>query len=176
MTISEKNRKLILIMLAVIMVCAAFVMGLMIKSCTGEQASINASADKTAEYRADVDPDAESPDNNSSVGKNDSKSRGIRIPGYPSIRIPCDTTEIKTSLLNPEGNPCYFVFELVLSDTDEVLYRSKQVPPGKAINNITLSRPLKKGEYDAVIKISTFSLENGGAMNGANVRTKLIVN
>ena len=79
------------------------------------------------------------------------------------------------ALLNPEGNPCYFTFELVLKDSGETLYKSKMVPPGKAITKITLSRALPAGEYNATIKITTASLENGGAMNGANVETVLKV-
>ena len=79
------------------------------------------------------------------------------------------------NLENPAGNPCYFTFELVLKDTNETLYTSKMVEPGKAITNVTLSHGLEKGEYQAVIKISTASLEDGSAMNGANVETTLIV-
>jgi hypothetical protein len=76
-------------------------------------------------------------------------------------------------LLNPEGNPCYFTFELVLSDTDEVLYTSKQVPPGQMIEEITLTRPLEVGQYNATLRITTASLQDGSAMNGANVETIL---
>ena len=103
------------------------------------------------------------------------KPEGIRIPGYPSITVPADTTDIEMNLENPVGNPCYFTFELVLKDTNETLYTSKMVEPGKAITNVTLSHGLEKGEYQAVIKISTASLEDGSAMNGANVETTLIV-
>lgn len=100
---------------------------------------------------------------------------GIKIPGYPSTTLPADTETVSVALLNPEGNPCYFTFELVLKDTGEVLYTSKMVPPGQAIYQITLSRSLPAGEYDAVIRISTASLEDGSAMNGANAETVLIV-
>ena len=100
--------------------------------------------------------------------------KGIKIPGYPSITIPANQTDVTVALLNPEGNPCYFVFELALKDTGETLYKSKLVPPGQAITNITLSKPLDTGEHNAVIKISTFSLEDQSAMNGANVETVLI--
>ena len=75
------------------------------------------------------------------------------------------------ALLKPEGNPCYFTFELVLSDTDEVLYTSKQVPPGQMIEEITLTRPLEAGQYNATLRITTASLQDGSAMNGANVET-----
>ena len=100
---------------------------------------------------------------------------GIKIPGYPSITIPANQQEVTVALLNPEGNPCYFTFVLLLKDTGEVLYTSKLVPPGQVISSITLSRALSAGEYNAVIRISTASLEDGSAMNGANVETVLIV-
>lgn len=174
MTRSEKNRRIFFILTAILAVCAAFVIGLMIKGCSYGQAAGYASELSSYEYKADIDPDAEDPESISSESNENSKIKGIRIPGYPYIRIPCGETEVRVSLLNPEGNPCYFVFEIVLQDTEEVLFQSKQVPPGKAINRLVLTRPLKKGEYDAVIRISTFSVENGGAMNGANVRTRII--
>jgi len=65
------------------------------------------------------------------------------------------------ALLNPEGNPCYFTFELVLTDTDEVLYISMQVEPGQMITNITLNRALPAGRYNAELRITTASLQDG---------------
>ncbi len=102
-------------------------------------------------------------------------SAGIKIPGYPSITLPKDKKTVNVAFVNPEGNPCYFTFELVLKDTGEVLYKSKLVPPGKAITEITMSRALAAGEYNATIKITTTSIADGSAMNGANVETVLIV-
>lgn len=100
---------------------------------------------------------------------------GIRIPGYPSITIPADTKDVTVNLMNPEGNPCYFTFTLVLKDTDETIYQSKMVEPGKAITQITLSKELSAGEYPAILKISTAAMDDGRAMNGANVETVLKV-
>ena len=105
----------------------------------------------------------------------DAPAAGIKIPGYPSITLPKDQKTVNVALLNPEGNPCYFTFEIVLKDTGESIYKSKLVPPGKAINEITMSRALSAGEYDATIKITTTSVADGSAMNGANVETVLIV-
>ena len=105
----------------------------------------------------------------------DAPSAGIKIPGYPSITLPKDQNTVGVALVNPEGNPCYFTFELVLKDTGETLYKSKLVPPGQAITKITMSKPLSAGEYNATIKITTTSLTDGSAMNGANVETVLIV-
>ena len=100
---------------------------------------------------------------------------GIKIPGYPSIALPKDKETVNVALVNPEGNPCYFTFELVLKDTGESLYKSKLVPPGKAITEITMARALEAGEYNAIIKITTTSVADGSAMNGANVETVLIL-
>lgn len=124
-----------------------------------------------AAFAPDLDPDAATPEGETESGKPD----GIRIPGYPEITIPADTQEVTMNLMNPEGNPCYFTFELVLKDTGETLYQSKMVEPGKAITQVTLSKALEAGEYPAVIKISTAALEDGRAMNGANVETVLKV-
>ena len=46
---------------------------------------------------------------------------------------------------------------------------------GKAITQITLSKELSAGEYPAILKISTAALDDGRAMNGANVETVLKV-
>lgn len=95
------------------------------------------------------------------------KPEGIRIPGYPRITISADTKDVTMNLQNPEGNPCYFTFEIILTEGEETIYTSKLVEPGKAITDVTLSRALEKGEYPAVIKITTTSLTDGSAMNGA---------
>lgn len=126
-------------------------------------------------FNPDIDDGAGDWTGETPKDKDNNKKPGIKIPGYPSIFLPADTKDVTVALLNPEGNPCYFTFELVLKDSGETLYKSKMVPPGKAITKITLSRALPAGEYNATIKITTASLENGGAMNGANVETVLKV-
>ena len=110
----------------------------------------------------DLDPDASTQE-----AEESDPPEGIRIPGYPSITIPADTKDVTVNLMNPEGNPCYF--------TDETIYQSKMVEPGKAITQITLSKELSAGEYPAILKISTAALDDGRAMNGANVETVLNV-
>ena len=124
----------------------------------------------------DIDPGADDWNGQTLPDKtDDAPAVGIKIPGYPSITLPKDQQTVNVALLNPEGNPCYFTFEIVLKDTGESIYKSKLVPPGKAITEITMSKALPAGEYDATIKITTTSLEDGSAMNGANVETVLIV-
>ena len=124
----------------------------------------------------DIDPGANDWDGQKLPDKtDDAPAVGIKIPGYPSITLPKNQKTVNVALLNPEGNPCYFTFEIVLKETGESLYKSKLVPPGKAITEITIAKALPAGEYDATIKITTTSLADGSAMNGANVETVLIV-
>ena len=124
----------------------------------------------------DIDPGAEDWNGEQLPDKtDDAPTAGIKIPGYPSITLPKNQNTVNVALLNPKGNPCYFTFEIVLKDTGESLYKSKLVPPGKAITEITMSKALSAGQYEATIKIATTSLEDGSAMNGANVETVLIV-
>lgn len=126
-------------------------------------------------FTPDIDDNAGAWNGETPEDKTPDAKPGIKIPGYPSITLPADTKDVKVALLNPEDNPCYFTFTIVLKDTGETLYTSKMVPPGQAITNITLSKPLAKGEYNATIQITTAALTNGSAMNGANVETMLIV-
>ena len=105
---------------------------------------------------------------------NGGASEGIKIPGYPSIAIAKDSEDVQMALMNPEGNPCYFKFEIVLKDTDETIYESQFVPPGKTITDVTLTHGLSEGEHPATIKISTVALDQKTPLNGANVETVLI--
>lgn len=124
----------------------------------------------------DIDPGAGDWNGQQLPDKTEDKPAvGIKIPGYPSITLPKNQKTVNVALLNPEGNPCYFAFEIVLKDTGESLYKSKLVPPGKAITEITMSKALSAGQYAATIKITTTSVADGSTMNGANVETVLIV-
>ena len=99
---------------------------------------------------------------------------GTKIPGYGTVRLPSGTTDVKMVLLNPEGNECYFIFELVVDG--ETYFKSNLVEPSKCIEDLTLTKPLPKGEYTAILKISTYSMDgNLTPMNGANVEFELIV-
>ena len=101
-------------------------------------------------------------------------AEGIKIPGYGTVRLPSGKTEVKMKLLNPEGNPCYFVFDLIIDG--ETYYSSKYVEPGKYIEDLTLTKTLVKGEYTAILRVSTYSLdESHSKMNGADVKFELVV-
>lgn len=96
---------------------------------------------------------------------------GIQVSGFTVWNVPANKNDgLIISLKNPEGNPCYFTFKIMLEDTEEVLYESKMVPPGEKISLIDISRPLEKGKYNAVIKITTNELETGKEMNSPALR------
>ncbi len=107
--------------------------------------------------------------------KNEEFSNTIKIPGFSIVNIEKDSDEVNIVLQNPDGNPCYFIYKLILDDNDEVLYESKLIPPGKAINGISLNKTFKEGEYKATFNVSTISIKDGSPMNGANIKMTLIV-
>ena len=97
----------------------------------------------------------------------------IAIPGYKSITVEANKKDVKVNFQNPEGNPCYFEISLLLADGTE-LYKSKMIKPGKGLYEIKLNQPLEPGEYDAVLKYDTYSLEGLAPMNGAEINLTLI--
>ena len=154
----KKNKMIILVL------CMAVVLAVGIGYFLLRQ---NRSTDQA--FSPDLDPNAVA-----LTAESAEKPEGIRIPGYPKITIPAGETKVKMNLKNPEGNPCYFTFELVLTETDETIYTSKLVEPGKAITDVELTRALEAGEYPAVLRITTTSLEDGSEMNVADVETVLV--
>lgn len=102
------------------------------------------------------------------------KESGIKIPGYGSVTITENTKEADITLVNPEGNPCYF--EYVLEADGNVLYKSDLIEPGKAVKKVTLENVPKPGTYKLVMKINTYGFdENLSPLNGAEVKTTLVV-
>ena len=105
----------------------------------------------------------------------ESGGRGIKIPGYNTIYFPAHTLTVPITLYNPEGNICYFVFELYIGEKEEPVYTSGYVEPGKAVTQIHLLEKLSAGDYLLQIKINTYNLQTKTAMNSAVVKTDLIV-
>ncbi len=146
-------------------------------SLPGQSEPLPDGSDNSKPFQPDIDDSAENWTGQKPQDKDDLTSQGqvgIKIPGYPVIEIPKNQKNVQMALLNPEGNPCYFTFTIVLEETNEVLYQSKMVPPGQAITDVTLARGLNAGSYKAVIKITTNALDDGRGMNGANLKTELV--
>ena len=106
------------------------------------------------------------------------QTSGIQIQGFWEQSIPAGQTQditLSVPLKNPEGNPCYFTFEISLKDTGEVLYTSKMVPPGEQIGKIDINRALETGDYAAIVHITTNKLETGQQMNSPELQITLHV-
>lgn len=126
--------------------------------------------------KADIDPNAG--DYISSLKRPDNIDESkILIPGYGKFTIKKGTDSLDTVFFNPEGNPCFFKFELVEKQSGDVLYESKLVPPGKGISTIKLNKKFDKvGSYDAVLRFNTVDLENTKiSYNGSDIDVKLNV-
>ena len=108
-------------------------------------------------------------------------TQGVAIPGWGSIIIPVNTKDVTVDFMNPEANEglYYLTFELRLlknNDEYEVLYKSGLVEPGLHIQKISLSRGLSAGEYDAVIHVQPYRMDEAKTpTNNADMKTKLIV-
>ncbi|HJJ33784.1 MAG TPA: hypothetical protein O0X19_05375 [Methanocorpusculum sp.] len=105
-------------------------------------------------------------------------SSGITIPGWKELAIDAGTTEVYVDFYNPASNEGKFhmTFELKLAATGETLYASKLVKAGDHIKKITLTRPLEKGTYDAVIHVQPYTADEALTLtNNADIKLTLIV-
>lgn len=101
----------------------------------------------------------------------ENEAKGIQVRGFTTWSIPANTSKnLSIPLENPEGNPCYFSFEILLSDTGEVIYSSDMVPPGEKISRINITREFEAGDYPATIKIKTNELITGKEMNSPAIQ------
>jgi len=104
------------------------------------------------------------------------ESYGItwEIPRIESITIPAGTRQVELTLVNPEGNPYGFIFEIVLKQTGERLYESGVVDPSMSVEKVELARGLAKGEYEVVLVIRALLPEDAEARQVASVDFRLI--
>lgn len=101
----------------------------------------------------------------------ENEAKGIQVRGFTTWSIPANTSKnLSIPLENPEGNPCYFSFEILLSDSGEVIYSSDMVPPGEKISRINITREFDAGDYPATIKIKTNELITGKEMNSPAIQ------
>ena len=112
----------------------------------------------------------------------DKPASGVSIPGFVTLTIPAGTTTATTvDFYNPEKNEgrYYLTFKLSLlnknGEVSETLYESGLLPPGEHIQTITLSRALTAGEYDAILHIQPYRIEDKTPTNNANMRITITV-
>ena len=107
---------------------------------------------------------------------------GVTIPGFGSMTIRANTKDvIGINLYNPIENEdwYYLTFKLCLLDENgkvsETLYESQLLPPGLYLQDITLSRGLAAGTYDAVMKVQPYRIADKSPTNNADLRMTIIV-
>ena len=106
---------------------------------------------------------------------------GVSIPGFGKMTISANTKELKgINLHNPLQNEgwYYLTYRLCLLDKNEqvseVLYASQLLPPGQYIRDITLSRGLAPGTYDAVMQVQPYRIADKSPTNSADLRLTII--
>lgn len=106
---------------------------------------------------------------------------GVTIPGFGSMTIRANTKEIiGINLYNPDKNAgwYYLTYKLCLLDVNgeesEVLYESQLLPPGLYLQDITLSRGLAPGEYEAVMHVQPYRIADKSPTNSADLRLTII--
>ena len=100
----------------------------------------------------------------------------IDIPGYGSLSLKAGETAQVVNLHNPQENTCYFKMSLLLADGEE-LWSSDLVPPGKAVYQIELARPLEAGTYaHTILRYECFAMDEARSpLNGSEIELDLNV-
>ena len=102
-------------------------------------------------------PDKEN--NVASINDNSTKQQNIILPGFVELDI-----NNPGKLLCNLNEDFYLQFNIILKDTDELIYSSGLVEYGGYINRVELNKELQKGEYDAIVFIQPYDM----AMNKTN--------
>ena len=107
---------------------------------------------------------------------------GVVIRGFGKLTIPPYTKEVtEINLYNPEENEgwYYLTFKICLLDANgavsETLYESQLVPPGLYLQDITISRGLAPGEYDAVMHVQPYRIDDLSPTYNADLDLIIIV-
>ena len=95
--------------------------------------------------------------------------RNIVLPGFVELDV-----NKPGKLLCNLNEDFYLQFNIILRDTDEVIYSSGLVEYGNYINVIELNREIEKGEYDAVVFIQPYDIKLNKT-NNAKFNIRLII-
>ena len=161
--LSTPKRKAIFIILAAVILAAAVFLGWILAG------NSTPTEEGTPSYST------EAVDWNEELEGDEPETGYITMPGYDTIPLKAGNTTAEVALANPESNTCYFQFQLILQDTEEVLYTSDLVAPGKAILSEELSRSFEAGDYPLIVRINTFSQDGKTSYNGSDFVTTLLV-
>ena len=105
-----------------------------------------------------------------------SNDKGIKIPGYGDLSVGAGEKNWRITLLNPEGNDCYFKYTITVNNSSKPLYTSNYIEPGKAIKEFKVKKSLKAGNYTLYMNIATYTMDGKNTrLNGASVKADLRV-
>lgn len=168
-----KDVLLLWILFALLAILIAAALGFFIHRAV----TANGGVPETTNPKGVVDADAEEGEGNWSVpDKIDTKDKQIKINGITDLKLKAGVREQNFVLSNPKENPCYFKYEIVLLETDEVIYTSQLVPPGYSISKFSLNRALEAGSYRAVIHVKTFTFDKQQRpLNNFDMKTNVTV-
>lgn len=108
--------------------------------------------------------------------KIETENRDITVNGIAKMNLKAGVREQNFVFSNPAENPCYFVLEVVLVDSGEVIYTSNLLPPGYSISQFELNRPLAAGSYRAVVHVKTYSFDKEQRpLNNVDLKTTIVV-
>ena len=91
------------------------------------------------------------------------------LPGFAKLDI-----NNPGKLLCNLNDDFYLQFNIILKDTDELIYSSDLVEYGGYISRIELNREIQKGEYDAIVFIQPYDLSMNKT-NSAQLSVKIIL-
>ncbi|MGN1138766.1 MAG: hypothetical protein ACI4RM_04895 [Ruminococcus sp.] len=162
----KKNKKLFIIILAVFLVVALAVGGVVVFNNCFAQKPVNSDG-VVGKISDGWDTGIE----DESVPK----ASGVQIPGYEFAQMNAGDMSLKLSIGNPKDNSCGFYATLKLED-GTVLYESELIKPGYGLTEVPLNQTLKSGEYTAMVIYQCVTLDKKHTpLNSAESEFKLIV-
>lgn len=114
-------------------------------------------------------PDKENSTSSLNEKEENKQIESIILPGFDYL----DINNPGRMLCNMNEN-FYLQFNIVLKDTEELIYSSGLVEYNSYINNITLIKEIEEGEYEALVFIQPYNKE-GNKTNSALLEIKLKV-
>lgn len=95
--------------------------------------------------------------------------KNIVLPGFVELDV-----NKPGKLLCNMNEDFYLQFNIILRDTDEVIYSSGLVEYGNYIDKLKLNREIEKGEYDAIVFIQPYDIKLNKT-NNAKFNIRLII-
>lgn len=90
----------------------------------------------------------------------------IRIPRCDNIHLSLAEKTCDFKFTNPESNGCYLRVSITRHDTNETVFTSSLISPGKTLENISLSTKFSYfASHDAMVKVDAYSMDELSFLN-----------